>query len=102
MMKRITWIQHNRPRGRDNTMFTEYKEAKRIFKKAQKKAISEINERYYDVVHGGNTLYIYLQRLFNMMIKCAYVPKDCKIGVIIPIHKYGKPKGAPKSYRPIT
>ena len=54
------------------------------------------------IVHGGNCLNIYLKHLFNMMIKCAYVPNDCKIGVIIPIYKDGKPKGAPKSYRPIT
>ena len=54
------------------------------------------------ILHGGNTLHIYLQHLFNMMIKCAYIPKDCKIGVIIPIYKEGKPKGEPKSYRPIT
>ena len=54
------------------------------------------------IVHGGRTLKIYLQQLFNMMIKRAYVPNDCKIGVIIPIYKDGKPKGEPKSYRPIT
>ena len=36
------------------------------------------------------------------MIKCAYDPNDCKIGVIIPIYKDGKPKGESKSYRPVT
>ena len=37
------------------------------------------------ILHGRNTLYIYLRHLFNMMIKCAYIRKDCKVGVIIPI-----------------
>ena len=48
MLKRIMWIQHNRPRDRYNAMFTEYKDAKRSFKNAQKKAIFEINEQYYN------------------------------------------------------
>lgn len=39
------------------------------------------------VVHEGSTLNIYLRKLFNMMIKCLYVPKDCKIALVIHIYK---------------
>ena len=36
------------------------------------------------------------------MLKTAYIPSDCKLGIIVPIYKDGKPKDAANSYRPVT
>lgn len=54
------------------------------------------------IIHGGETLASYLLKLFNIMLECNYIPGACKSGVIIPIHKEGKLRTEPKSYRPIT
>ena len=41
--------------------------------------------------------------LFAKMFLLVYIPKRFKFGImIIPIHKPGKARNAPKSYRPIT
>ncbi|MES9879586.1 MAG: reverse transcriptase family protein, partial [Sedimenticola sp.] len=54
------------------------------------------------LIHGGSLLLQYLKALFNLMIEHEYIPSDHKIGIVIPIHKVGKPRDATDSYRPIT
>ena len=36
------------------------------------------------------------------MFQLNFIPDLCKVGIIIPIHKPGKPRESPDSYRPIT
>ena len=36
------------------------------------------------------------------MIEHEIIPDECKVGIIIPIHKPGKSRDSPDSYRPIT
>lgn len=43
-----------------------------------------------------------LLRFFQLCWKCGKIPKDWKEAVVIPIHKPGKPKKNPSSYRPIA
>ena len=44
------------------------------------------------LIHGGNPIILYLQKLFALILKTSHVPKACKLGVIIPIPKQGKSK----------
>ena len=36
------------------------------------------------------------------MFELGFIPDQCKVCIIIPIHKPGKPRESPDSYRPIT
>lgn len=44
----------------------------------------------------------YLASLLNSMLRIGYFPNTWKIAIIIPIHKPGKNKNSPSSYRPIS
>jgi len=44
----------------------------------------------------------YLASLLNAMLRIGYFPNTWKIAIIIPIHKPGKNKNSPTSYRPIS
>ena len=54
------------------------------------------------LIYGGTMLGIYLQKLFTLILNACYIPHDCKLGVIIPIHKTNKPKYQWCTYPPIT
>ena len=43
-----------------------------------------------------------LKKLYCLMFELNFIPDPCKVGIIIPIHKPGKPRESPASYRPIT
>lgn len=44
----------------------------------------------------------YITNLMNSSMRLGYFPDSWKIAIIIPIHKPGKQKSSPKSYRPIS
>ena len=54
------------------------------------------------ILHGGPALLHSLKKLYCLMFELGFIPDQCKVGIIIPIHKPGKPRESPDSYRPIT
>ena len=38
----------------------------------------------------------------TLSLSLDFIPDPCKVGIIVPIHKPGKPRYSPDSYRPIT
>ena len=54
------------------------------------------------IIHGGPPLLRCLRQLYSNMFEVGSIPDKCKVGIIIPIHKPGKSRDSPDSYRPIT
>ena len=50
---------------------------------------------------GSDILAGWLSSFFNVIRQLQHCPADLTTGIIVPIYKNGKPKGAPKSYRPV-
>ncbi|XP_053395834.1 uncharacterized protein LOC128555985 [Mercenaria mercenaria] len=59
---------------------------------------------YYEhIIHGGNSLYWAISRLFSAMLNTGHIPSDMNKGVIVTLHKGGKKKkNDPNNYRAIT
>lgn len=58
---------------------------------------------YESLKYGTVILYRHLTKIFNGMVKYAYMPKDLKTSIIIPLYKgKGKPKDKVKSYRGVS
>ena len=58
---------------------------------------------YEHIKYGSDMLYVYLAKLFTLMLTECYIPRCFKVGVIIPLHKgKNKPKNLLKSYRGVT
>jgi hypothetical protein len=45
---------------------------------------------------------VHLFNIFNCCLRYNYFPKSLKNAIVITIHKSGKPKNSPSSYRPIS
>ncbi|CAC5420891.1 unnamed protein product [Mytilus coruscus] len=55
------------------------------------------------IVYGGNTLLKWICYIFNIILKCEYVPLLYRHGIIIPLYKgNNKDKSNPNSYRAIV
>ena len=50
---------------------------------------------------GSDILAGWLSSFFNVIRQLQHCSADLTTGIIVPIYKNGKPKGAPKSYRPV-
>ena len=54
--KYIKWAKDGRPRGRHNQTYAEYKEAKRLFRREQRRCIQEYSLRDSQHVNMSSTL----------------------------------------------
>ena len=54
------------------------------------------------IIYGGKTLLKWICNIFNMILKCEYIPFLYRHGIIIPLYKgNNKDKTDPNSYRAI-
>ncbi|CAG2247073.1 unnamed protein product [Mytilus edulis] len=55
------------------------------------------------IIYGGNTLLKWICYIFNIILKCEYIPLLYRHGIIIPLYKgNNKDKSNPNSYRAIV
>ena len=82
----------------DRIFPVELSELKQYLKDLKKrKSPGADNIKNEHILHEGPALLQYC-----LIFKLNIIPDQCKVGIIIPIHKLGKPRESPDSYRPIT
>ena len=79
---------------------SELKQSLKDLKKRKSPGADNITNEH--ILHGGPVLLHSLNTLYCLMFELNFIPDPCKVGIIIPIHKPGKPRESPDSYRPIT
>ena len=69
----------------------------------RRKACGHDKIQYEHIIYGGIIATKCLVKLFNMMVYNGRIPKDWKLGLLVPLYKgNGKVKTSPDSYRPIS
>ena len=86
-----------------NTDLTVNEVAKICLSMPNHKAPGYDNISYESIKYGGHILYEYLTKLYNAMIKYAYIPVEMKLSIVIPLYKgKKKPQNDVNSYRGIS
>ena len=79
---------------------SELQECLKDLKKRKSPGADNITNEH--LIHGRFPLLLSLQKLFCKMLQLETIHDKCKVGIIIPIHKPGKSRDSPDSYRPIA
>ena len=92
--KRRQWVEHGRPRNREDFFYRSYKESKRHFRKLQKSAIANIELKYYkDLNSSADCDMRHFWHLVNQRRKiksssvCKLKRGDTSAFILLPISK---------------
>ena len=80
--------------------FPEVKEAVKSLSKNKSPGPDKITNEH--MLYAGDTLITHLCVLFNKIVSHHYVPKEYRLGMVIPIYKGKNDKRDPRNYRGIT
>ncbi len=97
-------IRSNNEHSIKEHVWTSGEEVLKTLKSLKNNKSSGIDNICYEHLrYGGQRLALYIAELFNLILSSGYIPKQWKLGLIIPIHKGGnKPRTSPDSYRGVS